>query len=422
MPDYEVVPEEEAGKVARRRRPKPRMPALTIERYGGRLLYIWFGMRARDLFKLFKRGRYSFTLNCIPDVLALFVWVPWNGVLRRLSEAKYAKRAEELKLDTPPVFILGHWRTGTTLLHDLFAADPKLAYPTTYECFFPHHFLISEGRLDRAFKILLPKRRPQDDVPVGFDRPQEEEFALMMLGLPSPYLTMAWPRFGPADNEYFDFKGVPEQARKAWADGFMWFYRRLVLKHRKRLVLKSPPNTSRLQVLTELFPDARYVYLVRNPINLFSSTVKLWRALYSTQGLHNPPQLDPWLDDYVLDTLALMTEAYERDRHLIPEDRRVELRFEDFIKDPIASMRDIYTRLGIPCFEQAEGKMRAFLADRAEHSVSKYRLPEPLWRKIVDRMGPFIDRYGYREAVEAAAGAHGAEPKSKASVREREPS
>ncbi|MET0668031.1 MAG: sulfotransferase, partial [Methyloceanibacter sp.] len=147
MPDYEVVPEEEAGKVARRKRPKPRMPALTIERYGGRLVYIWFGMRARDLLKLFKRGRYNFTLNCIPDVLALWLWVPWNGVLRRLSEAKYAKAAEAVKLDTPPVFILGHWRTGTTLLHDLFAEDPNLAFPTTYECFFPHHFLISEGRL-----------------------------------------------------------------------------------------------------------------------------------------------------------------------------------------------------------------------------------------------------------------------------------
>jgi hypothetical protein len=426
VPDYEVVPEEEADKVARRKRPKPRMPALTIERYGGRLVYIWFGMRAGDLLRLFKRGRYNFTLNCIPDVIALWFWVPWNGVLRRISEAKYAKRAEEVKLDTPPVFILGHWRTGTTLLHDLFAEDPSLAYPTTYECFFPHHFLVSEGRLDRVFRILLPKRRPQDDVPVGFDRPQEEEFALMMLGLPSPYLTMAWPRFGPADSEYFELKGVPEQARKSWADGFMWFYRRLVLKHGgKRLVMKSPPNTSRLALLTEMFPNARYVYLVRNPINLFSSTVKLWRALYSTQGLHNPPHLDPWLDDYVLDTLATMTDAYERDRHLVPEDRRVEIRFEDFIKDPIASMRDIYTRLGISGFEQAEPKMRAFLDARSEHSVSKYRLPEPLRRKIVDRMGPFIDRYGYREAVEAAAaapGASGSEQKPKAAIREREPS
>ena len=59
------------------------MPALTIHRYGGRLIYFWFGMRLRALLKLFKRGHYSFTLNCIPDVLALFLWVPWNSVLYR---------------------------------------------------------------------------------------------------------------------------------------------------------------------------------------------------------------------------------------------------------------------------------------------------------------------------------------------------
>ena len=116
MPDYEIVPpEEETGKPTRRRRAKPRMPAFTIERYGGRLIYFWFGMRFGDLMKLFARGRFSFTLNCIPDTLLLFLWVPWNSVLYWISEAKYRRAAESVKLDKPPIFVIGHWRTGTTL-------------------------------------------------------------------------------------------------------------------------------------------------------------------------------------------------------------------------------------------------------------------------------------------------------------------
>ena len=99
MPDYEVVPEEEAGQFTRRRRAKPRMPTFTIERYGGRLIYFWFGMRFGALMKLFKRGNYAFTLNCIPDTLLLFLWVPWNSVLYWLSEAKYKKAAEALPLE-----------------------------------------------------------------------------------------------------------------------------------------------------------------------------------------------------------------------------------------------------------------------------------------------------------------------------------
>jgi hypothetical protein len=82
-----MLPEEE-GKATRRRRAKPRMPSLTIERYGGRLIYFWFGMRFGALMKLFHRGRYSFTLNCIPDALALFLWVRCNSVLYCISQAK----------------------------------------------------------------------------------------------------------------------------------------------------------------------------------------------------------------------------------------------------------------------------------------------------------------------------------------------
>jgi hypothetical protein len=420
VPDYEIVPPEEAGAGSRRHRAKPRLPALTIERYGGRLIYFWFGMRLGALMKLFKRGNYSFTLNCIPDTLLLFLWVPWNSLLYWISEAKYKSRAEALKLDPPPVFVLGHWRTGTTLLHDLFSVDPNLAYPTTFECFFPHHFLLTEGVLPKVMKRLLPKKRPQDDVPVGFDRPQEEEFGMMMLGQGTPYLTCAWPRLGPADSEFLDFKGVAEPEKKTWADAYLWFYRRLLLKHGgKRLVMKTPANAARLKLLTRLFPDARYVYLARNPLNVFPSTVKLWRALYSVQGLHNPPRLDPWLDDYVLDMFARLTEDYEEDRHLIPKDRVVELRYEDFVKDPVASMRDIYTRLDIPGFAQAEAPMREFLAERSEHKVSRYDMPLALKRKIVERLKPYIDRFSYRDAVDKALAG---EPATKAPPREREPS
>jgi hypothetical protein len=395
------------------------MPALTIHRYGGRLIYFWFGMRLRALLKLFKRGHYSFTLNCIPDVLALFLWVPWNSVLYRISEAKYRRAAEALPLDQPPVFVIGHWRTGTTFLHDLFSVDPNLAYPTTFECFFPHHFLLTEKTLPKIMKVLLPKKRPQDDVPVGFDRPQEEEFGMLMLGEGTPYLTHAWPRFGPANSDYLDFKGLTEADKKKWADAYMWFYRRLSLKHGgKPLVMKTPANAARLKLLTKLFPDARYIYLSRNPLKVFPSTVKLWRALYSVQGLHNPPYLDSWLDDYVLDMFVRLTEDYEEDKHLIPKDRLVEMRYEDFVKDPVASMRDIYQQLDIPNFAQAEAPMREFLGERSEHKVSRYELPPALKRKVINRLKPYIDRFGYRAAVEASlAGATAKSP-----VREREPS
>jgi omega-hydroxy-beta-dihydromenaquinone-9 sulfotransferase len=404
VPDYEKQPSDDDSGFRRRARKKPRLPALIIHRYGGRLIYFWFGMRFGALMKLFKRGHYSFTLNCLPDTVLLLLWVPWNSLLYWISEARYRASAEALALAPPPIFVMGHWRTGTTLMHDLFSVDPNLAYPTTFECFFPHHFLLTEGTLPKVMKVLLPKKRPQDDVPVGFDRPQEEEFAMMMLGQGTPYITHAWPRFGPADSDYLDFKGVSEADKKTWADAFLWFYRRLLLKHGgKPLVMKSPANAARLRLLIKLFPDARFIYLARNPLDVFPSTVKLWRALYSTQGLHNPPYLDAWLDDYILDMFVRLTEAYERDRHLIPKDRLVELRYEDLVKDPIATMADIYRRLDIGDFASAEAPMRAYLDAQKEHRISEYELPPDLKRKVIARLGPYIDRFGYRAAVMGTA-------------------
>jgi hypothetical protein len=96
---------------------------------------------------------------------------------------------------------------------------------------------------------------------------------------------------------------------------------------------------------------------------------------------------------------ARLTEDYEEDRHLIPEGRLIELRYEDFIKDPLTAMRDIYARLDIADFATAEAPMRAYLDTQKEHRVSEYEMPPELKRKVVERLAPYIDRFGYREAV-----------------------
>jgi hypothetical protein len=101
----------------------------------------------------------------------------------------------------------------------------------------------------------------------------------------------------------------------------------------------------------------------------------------------------------VLDMFARLTEDYEADRHVIPEGRLIELRYEDLIKDPIATLRDIYARLDIGDFAAAEGPMQAYLDAQKEHRVSEYEMPPELKRKVIDRLGPYIDRFGYREAV-----------------------
>src|SRR5205823_11835288 len=145
---------------------------------------------------------------------------------------------------------------GTTLLHELLIRDPRHAFPTTYECLAPHHFLISRSWLPKLFWWLMPRRRPMDNMPAGWDRPQEDEFALCMLGQPSPYLRIAFPNTVPADDGSLDLSGLSATARRRWKAMYLRFMREVTaVNGGRRLILKSPPHTCRIPDLLALFPD-----------------------------------------------------------------------------------------------------------------------------------------------------------------------
>src|SRR5207253_8457514 len=127
-------------------------------------------------------------------------------------------------------FIIGHWRTGTTLLHEFLILDERHSYPTTYECLDPNHFLLTETLFTRLFRFMMPTSRPMDNMKAGFDRPQEDEFALCMLGQPSPYLHIAFPNNPPRFQKYLDFDGASANALHGWKRSFKQFLKQVTYK------------------------------------------------------------------------------------------------------------------------------------------------------------------------------------------------
>ena len=119
-----------------------------------------------------------------------------------------------------------------------------------------------------------------DNMAAGFDRPQEDEFALCMLGEPSPYLTIAFPNRGPQYGDYLDLEGLSPRALASWKRTLYQFLQKITFRNPKRLILKSPPHTARLKVLRNLFPEAIFIHIVRDPFVVFPSTVNLWKSLY----------------------------------------------------------------------------------------------------------------------------------------------
>ena len=115
-----------------------------------------------------------------------------NSLLRAIQWLFLGRKIDQARIEHDPIFILGHWRSGTTLLHELLALDPRHTFPDTYAAYCPNHFLVSAWLFRPLLGFLLPARRPMDNMEAGWDRPQEDEFALCNMGVRSPYLTITF--------------------------------------------------------------------------------------------------------------------------------------------------------------------------------------------------------------------------------------
>jgi hypothetical protein len=365
---------------------------------------IWEGCDFFAWVRLLARNRFAVHWSCL-YIAVIITFVSFFHLLLRLAQQmRYGLQIARTRLRHPPLFILGHWRTGTTLLHELLILDPRHNYPTTYECLEPNHFLLTEGLVSRFCAFLIPSRRPMDNMAAGFNRPQEDEFALCMMGQPSPYLTIAFPNRPPQYPEYLDLEGLKPRALASWKRTFLGFLKRLTFKDSRRLVLKSPPHTARLKVLREMFPDALYVHIVRDPYVVFPSTVKLWKTMYQTHGLQRPTFAG--LDEQVFTTFLRMYDRLEEGRRLIAPSHFYQLRYEDLVHDPIGEMRKLYEHLGLGGFEELQPHLESYLASVAGYETNRYDLSPELRAEISRRWAKVIERYGYRKADEPGSQAN----------------
>ena len=160
-----------------------------------------------------------------------------------------------------------------------------------------------------------------------------------------------------------------------------------------RLVLKSPPHTCRLPVLNEMFPNARFVNMVRNPCDVLVSTMRMWTSLYACHGYQHPTLAG--LADRVLATFAHMHDRLEATRDLLGPDRLVDVRYEDLLRDPPAQVRRVYEQLSLGEFAPVAGAITAYTAARSSYSPTRHECPDALRAEIHHRCRPYLDRYGY---------------------------
>jgi hypothetical protein len=291
------------------------------------------------------------------------------------------------------IFVIGHWRSGTTFLHEMLCADPGFNFPTTYACMNPQVFPITEAAtLKRSGQLSV--RRPMDNMSISLASPQEDEFALLALGAPSPYEGLLFPRALERGMATADPSDLPMSEKRNWIRVFTRFLGEVAArKPGCPIVIKSPTHSYRVNLLSQLFPHARFIHIVRNPVEVFNSTLNMWKSLCAFYALTDLPD-DDALAKQVIANWNRLEEKLDAALPGVPGEKYVRVHFEDLATRPLEEMERIYTELMLDGFTAALPRIESYLANRAyipekimELAPEKANAVFQAWRHIFRKYG-----------------------------------
>lgn len=306
-----------------------------------------------------------------------------------------SRRLRALNFPDNPLFIVGHWRCGTTFLHNLFCQDPRFGYVTTMQSQAPKAFFADHWILRGLLPFFMPDTRPMDNMPVTVDSPQEEEFCLANACSHSFYLWLYFPRAAEdLFRKYVLFDGISEEERGGWAREYVEVIRKAsAYMDGKPLVLKNPCNTARIDQLRRLFPRAKFIHIYRDPFVVYKSTVRLWEKLQPLLALQ---ELDrATLNSLVLMRYRLMMERYFQQRDQVADENIAEVRYEDLVSHPLRELRRIYDQLALGGWEDAQSPIDRYLDSLGQHRAVEYRFTQTEIESVEQHWGFAIKRFGY---------------------------
>jgi omega-hydroxy-beta-dihydromenaquinone-9 sulfotransferase len=280
------------------------------------------------------------------------------------------------------IVVLGYWRSGTTLLHELLCLDSRYTYPTTHACMNPQHFLFSEASILARGGATM--KRPMDEMEIHASSPQEDEFALLSLGARSPYEALLMPAILPEALKLVDPRDLSPQEQKSWREVFRGFLAGVSVRGMGRpMILKSPTHGARVDTLRELLPNARYVVIIRDPVTNFESVVRMWRKMFETYAI-GPIPPDDAIREAVLADRPRFESKLAAGTAGLPSNRFAAITYESLVANPVGVIEQLYQRLELADFEPVREKITAETERRSGYQA-KGSLPSEQWRERLNR-------------------------------------
>ena len=358
------------------------------------LVTVLIGSRPANILQVIKG--YRIDLHYYPKFLLTSLVSLIFEVLKLPEQLVYKKNLKTIRIKEPPVFIIGFWRSGTTLLHSLLCQDPKAGYVTTFQGVFPNLVLTQKKWMKAFTNRILPKERPFDSYPMDMDFPQEEEFAMMSLQSKSIYKIFYFPKdFNDINERELYFERLSDAHRKRWEKEYLSLINKAMLNTGgERYMSKNPCNIFRIKTLTDLFPDARFIFIYRNPYPVVESLCRFVNEVLPGSELQHLEGGIP--REYFARLYKDSLHEYMNAKESIKPANLMEIRYEEFIKQPVEILRYIYTRFNIPGIEEALPRMESYLGNNHPDTRIPYQIAPETYRLVNEYAGDIVGKLGYQ--------------------------
>lgn len=306
---------------------------------------------------------------------------------------RFGKKISRTVIEKPPVFIIGHWRSGTTLLHQLMSLDSQFTTPRVIQTVIPDHFLFSSRYWVPVLKKMMPPKRPMDEVEMGPLDPMEDEWALFRLGAPTPMLKL----FFPSGRKPF-YEGTGEfnpsgRDLEKWERSLLYFLKKVTLATGMQIVLKNPYHTPRVKILSEMFPGARFIHIVRHPYKIIPSAINMWNIVAGENAMKGG-----WKNPSFEETASMVNDfresVYENSKKL-PAGSFAEIRYEDLEKDPAGELKRLYKELGLSFTDTFGQEILRFMEEKKNYRKNRFDLSNEEKAIIAAKLSDYMDHYGY---------------------------
>ena len=364
-------------------------------RHQPRLLHPLTGSNLATLSRVLTRNG-AIPPNRWPQVALAFGITLLRWPFYSMEKVKVARLRKRMPTMTPPIFIVGHWRSGTTHLYNILSRSPQFGYVPPLATGMPWDLLGIVHVLQPLMERALPAHRYIDNIPVTPDSPQEDEIALANMTSLSYYHGLYFPnRFRENFNKGVFLDGCRPEEIEQWKDIFQYFMEKISIHQQNRqLLIKNPVYSARISMLRTIWPDAKFIHIYRNPYVVFESMKNFYVKLFRELALQ--PYDDIPIDEHVFETYTRMMTLLLTESAALPAGSFVEMRYEDLEAAPLREVERVYETLGLEGFAAARPDFESYLEGIRDYRKNTYRYPPEVIAAVEAHWMPFIERWNYR--------------------------